>query len=33
VLAAAMRLIELGFFRPGREEYAEENGTCGTVWK
>lgn len=24
-----MRLIELGFFRPGGEEYAEENGTFG----
>jgi DNA topoisomerase IB len=29
VLAAAVRLIELGFFRPGGEEYAEENGTFG----
>ncbi len=29
VLAAAMRLIDLGFFRPGGEEYAEENGTFG----
>src|SRR5689334_18986453 len=29
VLAAAIRLIELGFFRPGGEEYAEENGTFG----
>jgi DNA topoisomerase IB len=29
VLAAAVRLIELGFFRPGGEEYAEENGTYG----
>jgi DNA topoisomerase IB len=29
VLAAALRLIELGFFRPGGEEYAEENGTFG----
>jgi DNA topoisomerase IB len=27
VLAAAIRLIDLGFFRPGGEEYAEENGT------
>jgi DNA topoisomerase IB len=24
-----MRLIDLGFFRPGGEEYAEENGTFG----
>jgi DNA topoisomerase IB len=29
VLAAAVRLIELGFFRSGSEEYAEENGTYG----
>jgi DNA topoisomerase IB len=29
VLAAAIRLIYLGFFRPGGEEYAEENGTFG----
>lgn len=29
VLAAALRLIDLGFFRPGGEEYAEENGTFG----
>jgi DNA topoisomerase IB len=29
VLAAAVRLIELGFFRPGGVEYAEENGTFG----
>jgi DNA topoisomerase IB len=29
VLAAAVRLVELGFFRPGGEEYAEENGTFG----
>ena len=29
VLAAAVRLIDLGFFRPGGEEYAEENGTFG----
>jgi DNA topoisomerase IB len=29
VLAAAIRLIDLGFFRPGGEEYAEENGTYG----
>jgi DNA topoisomerase IB len=29
VLAAAIRLIDLGFFRPGGEEYAEENGTFG----
>ena len=25
VLAAAIRLIDLGLFRPGGEEYAEEN--------
>jgi DNA topoisomerase IB len=29
VLAAAIRLIDLGFFRPGGEEYAAENGTVG----
>jgi DNA topoisomerase IB len=29
VLAAAIRLIDLGFFRPGGEEYAEQNGTFG----
>src|SRR6201986_5404914 len=29
VLAAAIRLIDLGFFRPGGEEYAEENGSFG----
>ena len=29
VLAAAVRLIDLGFFRPGGLEYAEENGTFG----
>ncbi len=29
VLAAAIRLIDLGFFRPGGEEYAEGNGTFG----
>ena len=29
VLAGAVRLIDLGFFRPGGEEYAEENGTFG----
>jgi DNA topoisomerase IB len=29
VLAAAIRLIDLGFFRPGGEEYAGENGTFG----
>ncbi|MEV5747086.1 DNA topoisomerase IB [Actinoallomurus sp. NPDC052308] len=29
VLAAAVRLIDLGFFRPGGEEYAAENGTYG----
>lgn len=28
VLAAAVRLVDLGFFRPG-EEYAEENGSFG----
>ena len=28
-MAAAIRLIDLGFFRPGGEEYAEENGTFG----
>jgi DNA topoisomerase IB len=28
-LAAALRLIDLGFFRPGGEEYAAENGTYG----
>ena len=28
VLTAALRLVDLGFFRPG-EEYAEENGTFG----
>jgi hypothetical protein len=27
VLAAAVRLVDLGFFRPDGEEYAEENGT------
>ena len=27
VLTAAVRLIGLGFFRPGGEEYAEQNGT------
>jgi DNA topoisomerase IB len=27
VLAAALRLIDLGFFRPGGEEYATENGS------
>jgi DNA topoisomerase IB len=31
VLAAAVRLIDLGFFRPGGEEYAAENGTYGLV--
>ncbi len=29
VLAAAIRLIDLGFFRSGGEEYAEQNGTFG----
>jgi DNA topoisomerase IB len=29
VLATAVRLIDLGFFRPGGEEYAEDNGTFG----
>jgi DNA topoisomerase IB len=29
VLAAAIRLIDLGFFRPGGDEYAEENETFG----
>jgi DNA topoisomerase IB len=29
VLAAAIRLIDVGFFRPGGEEYATENGTFG----
>jgi DNA topoisomerase IB len=29
VLAASVRLIDLGFFRPGGEEYATENGTYG----
>lgn len=29
VLAAAVRLLDLGFFRPGGDEYAEENGTFG----
>jgi DNA topoisomerase IB len=29
VLSAAIRLIDLGFFRPGGEEYAEENATFG----
>jgi DNA topoisomerase IB len=29
VLAAAIRLIDLGFFRPGGEEYAAEHGTYG----
>src|ERR1700761_8997503 len=29
VLAAAVRLIDLGFFRPGGEEYAAENGHYG----
>lgn len=29
VLAAAVRLIDLGFFRPGGREYVEDNGTYG----
>jgi DNA topoisomerase IB len=29
VMAAAIRLIDLGFFRPGGEEYAADNGTYG----
>jgi DNA topoisomerase IB len=29
VLSAAIRLIDLGFFRPGGDEYAEENETFG----
>jgi len=29
VLAAAIRLLELGFFRVGTEAYADENGTYG----
>lgn len=29
VLACAVRLLDLGFFRVGGEEYAEENGTYG----
>jgi DNA topoisomerase IB len=29
VLAAAVRLIDLGFFRPGGREYAAENGSYG----
>ncbi|HEY2076733.1 MAG TPA: DNA topoisomerase IB [Streptosporangiaceae bacterium] len=29
VLSAAIRLIDLGFFRPGGEEYAEDNDTFG----
>lgn len=29
VLACAFRLLDLGFFRVGSEEYAEENGTYG----
>jgi DNA topoisomerase IB len=29
VLAAAVRLVDLGFFRPGDSEYAEENGSFG----
>src|SRR5437764_9776753 len=29
VLAAAVRLLDLGFFRVGGARYAEDNGTCG----
>jgi DNA topoisomerase IB len=29
VMAASVRLIDLGFFRPGGEEYAAENGSFG----
>jgi DNA topoisomerase IB len=29
VLSAAIRLVDLGFFRPGGEEYAAENGSYG----
>lgn len=29
MLATAIRLIDLGFFRPGGKEYAAENGTFG----
>lgn len=29
VLSCAMRLLDLGFFRVGSEQYAEENGTFG----
>ena len=29
MLAAAIRLIDLGFFRSGGAEYADENGTFG----
>src|ERR1700722_12187463 len=29
ILAAAIRLIDLGFFRSGGEDYAEQNGTFG----
>jgi DNA topoisomerase IB len=29
VLAAAVRLLDLGFFRVGGERYAEDNGTYG----
>jgi DNA topoisomerase IB len=29
VLAAAIRLVDLGFFRPGGDEYAMENGSYG----
>jgi DNA topoisomerase IB len=31
VLAAAVRLIDLGFFRSGSEEYAAQNGTFGVA--
>ena len=29
VLSCAVRLLDLGFFRVGSEQYAEENGTFG----
>lgn len=31
VVAATVRLIDLGFFRPGGEEYAAQNGTFGVA--
>lgn len=31
VLAAAIRLLDLGLFRPGAEEYADENGSYGLL--